>query len=295
MARGWAAWLRTLSIAAVSTLWACGAAQAGSFERGLLWQAHAPDGASSHIFGTIHSEDPRVLDLPAPVRAAFDDADTLVMEMVPDAGALASASGAQVLGGDRDLESLLGSKLFRRATELMSRRGVPPLLARRLKPWVVAVTLSMPQPRTGRFLDMELYQRARRQGKAVHGLETASEQIAVFDDLKMQDQVRLLRATIERHDEIAPMLEALHEAYLDRDLAAMQSIQSEYMEGADPRLVRLVTGRMIDARNARMAERSAKHLESGDAFIAVGALHLPGEQGLLQRLADRGYRIERVY
>jgi uncharacterized protein YbaP (TraB family) len=44
-----------------------------------------------------------------------------------------------------------------------------------------------------------------------------------------------------------------------------------------------------------MVERMDGLLQEGDAFVAVGALHLPGRQGILQLLADRGYRVTRVH
>ena len=60
-------------------------------------------------------------------------------------------------------------------------------------------------------------------------------------------------------------------------------------------LLLYIGGRLLDERNARMVERMAPRLTEGDAFIAVGALHLPGERGILNLLAERGYRIFRVY
>ncbi|MEL7229841.1 MAG: TraB/GumN family protein, partial [Pseudomonadota bacterium] len=51
---------------------------------------------------------------------------------------------------------------------------------------------------------------------------------------------------------------------------------------------------MLDKRNVTMADGSAKLIDVGNAFIAVGALHLPGEKGLLNLLAQRGYSIERI-
>jgi uncharacterized protein YbaP (TraB family) len=53
--------------------------------------------------------------------------------------------------------------------------------------------------------------------------------------------------------------------------------------------------RFIDARNRIMAGRMAARLDQGGAFIAVGALHLPGEKGLVSLLKSRGYRLEPVY
>ena len=51
---------------------------------------------------------------------------------------------------------------------------------------------------------------------------------------------------------------------------------------------------LLDTRNQRMAERAAPFIEDGNAFIAVGALHLPGETGLVQLLRDRGYKVTAV-
>jgi uncharacterized protein len=51
----------------------------------------------------------------------------------------------------------------------------------------------------------------------------------------------------------------------------------------------------VDERNLRMVERMTDRLAEGGVFVAVGALHLPGERGILNLLAGRGYRISRVY
>ena len=53
--------------------------------------------------------------------------------------------------------------------------------------------------------------------------------------------------------------------------------------------------RLLTRRNERMVQRMQPRLKEGNAFIAVGALHLPGEEGLLKKLADRGYTITTVY
>ena len=51
---------------------------------------------------------------------------------------------------------------------------------------------------------------------------------------------------------------------------------------------------LIAGRNRIMAGRAADHLEKGNAFMAVGALHLPGETGLIALLRQRGFTLEPV-
>ena len=60
-------------------------------------------------------------------------------------------------------------------------------------------------------------------------------------------------------------------------------------------LTEIFQKRLIIDRNQRMVERMHKRLEEGNAFIAVGALHLPGEKGILRLLEHRGYRVRSIY
>ena len=87
----------------------------------------------------------------------------------------------------------------------------------------------------------------------------------------------------------------IKEAYLARDIGAIYQLMSESPMADDPELMQLFKERVIDQRNARMVERMMPRLAEGKAFIAVGALHLPGERGVLNLLDQRGYAITRVY
>jgi uncharacterized protein YbaP (TraB family) len=67
------------------------------------------------------------------------------------------------------------------------------------------------------------------------------------------------------------------------------------MQGGDQRLAEDFQRRLVDDRNQRMVERMQPYLQQGKAFVAVGALHLPGKTGLLERLQQQGYTVTRVY
>jgi uncharacterized protein YbaP (TraB family) len=53
--------------------------------------------------------------------------------------------------------------------------------------------------------------------------------------------------------------------------------------------------RMLYQRSRQMLERMQPYLQSGGAVVAVGALHLTGERGLLRMLELQGYTIGRVF
>jgi uncharacterized protein YbaP (TraB family) len=137
---------------------------------------------------------------------------------------------------------------------------------------------------------------AVEQKKRVEQLETVDEQLDLFDHLAENEQVALLRNTVENYERMPVLVERMVVAYLDRDLDALSRIEAE--TGADPALKSVrasLMRRLVEDRNVRMAQRAEPLLKTGAAFIAVGALHLYGERGMLALLARRGYRVSRVY
>jgi uncharacterized protein YbaP (TraB family) len=268
---------------------------AESFDTGLLWRVERAGVTASYLFGTMHSNDPEVVTLPAPVQRAFDQAQSITLEVVLDAQSMMSMAGALLMTDGSTLESLVGRKLYDRTVEVMSARGVPEVLVAYMKPWAVAVTLMTPQGSDGAVLDHVLYQNAVAAGKRVHGLETVAEQMGLFDDLPRDDQITLLKDTLDSLDTIDQMLSELQAAYLARDLRRLLDLNEAWMRDSDPQLAETFNHKVIVERNHRMAERMQSRLLEGGQFIAVGALHLPGEEGLLRLLSERGYRLSRVY
>ena len=165
---------------------------------------------------------------------------------------------------------------------------------RHMKPWAVMMAFSGAPEGRGLFLDMALQLEATRRDKPTYGLETMQEQIAVFNGMSLDDQVVLLRDAVQTASMTGDAIEELAQAYLKRDLAALLALQDKY-KPADSRVYAEMMRRLLTARNHNMAERLHERLQEGNAFIAVGALHLPGENGLLQLLRAAGYQLTRVY
>ena len=105
----------------------------------------------------------------------------------------------------------------------------------------------------------------------------------------------LLDEAITNHRETPALIDTLIDLYLARDLAGMQAINDDQMQKGDTQLAAKVDQRLIIMRNYRMAERMQARLDEGHAFIAVGALHLPGKQGILNLLEQQGYLVNYVY
>lgn len=264
-------------------------------EQALLWQVKSPRGAISYLFGTIHSDDPRVLDLPKPVALAFDKAKTVVLEMDLGQASQGAMSQAVMLQQGKSLADLIPAALYRETIEVMLTLGYPEEVTQRLTPWAIQLTLSMPPQSTGMFLDAVLYQQAMAANKRVVGLETMDEQLAVFRDLPLSDQTVLLQQAVKDYPQLGRLMEGILQAWLARDLDKMAAMSSDNMAELPTSLQQRFGRSLIESRNHRMAERSLPILREGGAFIAVGTLHLVGDEGLVALLRGEGMKVTAVY
>ena len=258
---------------------------------GLLWRITSPEGDDSHLLGTIHSADPRVVQLRPAVSQALDRCERFVMEMEMDASVLTAFGSNMMLTDGSDLEGLIGAALYAQVVAAMADLGMPEMVVRTLKPWVVMALLSMPAPTGEPFLDLVLQQRAGAAGKPTFGLESADEQLSVFEALSMPDQIELLKMTLAQLPELPRMFEQLIEAYVADDLGRIAALAADYKRSGDPAAIQRFMLRLNDERNERMARRMHTFFDQGSSFIAVGALHLAGSNGLIQLLRDQGYHV----
>jgi len=264
-------------------------------QQGILWKIDGKGAAASYLLGTVHSEDPQVLQVADAVKPQFDKAGSFTAEIDLNLSDSFTAALSMLIQDDKDLASILGQARYDKCVTLLADYGVPEMMVRQLKPWAVMAQLSMPKPKTGEFLDRVLYDRAVEQDKAVYGLETYAEQVAVFETLSLEQQIALLDDALENYPKLAGQLQTLINLYRQRDLLALQRFSESLNNSKQTALVDRFNQSLLIDRNKRMAERMQVRLQEGNAFIAVGALHLPGDAGILQDLVKRGYHVTPVY
>lgn len=261
----------------------------------VLWTVTDDEGHRNWLLGTVHSEDPRLLEFPEPLLDALKQADRLALELVPNSGMLEKLQEAMHYDEGR-LQNVLPPDLYEEAARILDEHyGVGEPATRRMRPWAVAMTLSMPPPETGLFMDLALSFRASGLGLDVVALETLDEQLTFLTGLSEEGQIDLIRMAVEDFDQMRALFDELVTAYLEGDLEQLERISDEQLEGVDEAVVRHFNEVGLKQRNHIMVERAKPYLEQGDSIIAVGALHLPGEEGLIRLLEQEGYTVEGVY
>jgi uncharacterized protein YbaP (TraB family) len=269
------------------------ASAACRYTKGLLWKIERSGRTPSFLFGTIHISDTRVTTLPPPVRDALDKAKSFTMELIFDGAGIVHMAETMFFNDGRTLAGVLGAPRYADLRRAMTERKLPLTDLERKKPWVVAMMLSQ-SSQQGIALDMQLQINATLQNKPTLGLETMQEQLSVFNGLAMEDQIALLDHALRGHHEEEKILETMVRAYLARDLTEIMAIMND-ARAVDQRLQNTLMSRLLTQRNIRMADRMRARLDEGGAFIAVGAAHLPGDDGLLALLERAGWRVTPVY
>ena len=243
----------------------------------------------------MHLSDPRVLALPDPVEQALAGATTVALEVVGAKELARRVIGSMQLSADQDLEQILGPDLFAETTIVLSRLGFTADVVRRFKPWAAYVFLSLSSAELKRASEGLPGLDRWIQGKRLAGLESMDEHLAVLDGLANEVQVSVLAAAVAYADQTDQLQEQLTRFYLARNLAAIQRFMIEPAMRSEPDITRAFLERLIVARNRNWITPIKQLLADGNAFIAVGALHLPGESGILNLLAAEGYAVSRVY
>ena len=141
-----------------------------------------------------------------------------------------------------------------------------------------------------------LYSMAQSQGLQVLGLEDTKEHFESLDSFSREEQLTMLRAVLKRTQaEKEKDYEALLKAYLAGDTAKIGLLDDDITGGMLPKaLWDKMRVKLLDERNVRMAERIVSEANQNPVFVAVGASHLAGKGGLIERLRAAGYKVTKV-
>ncbi len=282
------------------------AANAVPNSKGLLWKIEGAAAEPSYLFGTIHISDKRVVTLAPEVENAFAQSRRIAVEIekLNDPAVMAGMAREAVAqeGG-----TLAGFPDDARAdlVRAAQSRGIPPEALDRFRQWFLLMMFALPACEMqqaaaadpAKTLDGSLIARAKREGREVIGLETPDEQITLFKNVEPGLLTRNLVMTARYDNLSADMFESMIAAYIDRDIARIEPLTkpaANLTEGefADTQAFTRV---LTDKRNETMAERAMPHLRKGAVFIAVGALHLPGQNGLVELFRKSGLTLTRVW
>lgn len=270
------------------------------YEKGVLFRVEKCGRPISYVLGTFHSDHRKVKEIGDEVSPILGEVEVAAFEIVADKAAQSNIATSLTLRPDQpDLPALIGDERYAKVkAQLGKTLFIPEDVLPRYKPWAVAVMMQYPPDDTdGIVLDQYLQKMAAGRGLHVVGLETVQDQFRVFEKLSLAEQLSFLDESLSEIDQVEEMNEKLKNLYLNYDLrgiAALSDDTFQHMSEHDDKLADYLSNSLIVKRNRAMATRLQKQLAK-PTLVAVGALHLLGDEGILANLERQGYVITPVH
>lgn len=267
----------------------------------LLWKVSDADNAV-YLLGSFHLLKPDDYPLSKDVEAAFTAADKLVFEVPPsEMQDPATAQKAMVhagYGDARTLSKVLPADMRDKFNALLAKRGGSITQFDAYEPWFVNLVLVIGLSQSMGFraedgLDQHLMRRAASANKPTSGLESVELQLQMLDRTPMKEQIASLQEFVDDPEKMPGMLDDLHRAWRKGDVVQLDALTRGEMLTNTPETYRLVNV----ARNDAWVPKIRKLLDesrSDDALVVVGAMHLLGPDGVVEKLRGKGYKVERV-
>ncbi len=276
--------------------------------KGLLWKVEKQGTAPSYLFGTMHMTDPRVTTLTPSAEQAFEGADIVVIEtteilnQTEMMATLARNPDLMMFTDGTTLPSLLSPQDEKALEKGLSQRGILLAAVIKMKPWMLSAMVALPACEWARkaagmpILDVKLAEDAKAAGKRLEGLETVTEQFQAMASLPMDLHLKGLVDTLKLGDRIDDVIETMIVLYTKGEIGTFWPLFRAAMPltAEDEAGYAAFEQAMVVERNKTMLKNSKPILAEGNAFIAVGALHLPGPDGLVEQLRKNGYTVTPV-
>jgi uncharacterized protein YbaP (TraB family) len=269
-----------------------------------FWKLEKPGQAPDWLLGTMHLADPRVTDLPPEAKAAFAAADTVILESdeILDQKAaslkLFAKPELMMFSDNKSITDYLSPEDKAVLEKGLLARGIPLGSVVKMKPYIIASMVSLSTCELSRkakgaaFLDMKLAVEGKAAGKQIKGVETLQEQLEAMAGLPMDFHVRSLVSAVRYPQYTADMMETTLQLYLRGQIGLVFPAGAYFApekKSGDFKDMALFEEKLITERNYHMADRADPMLAKGNVFMAVGALHLIGDQGVVELLREKGY------
>ncbi|GEB70652.1 MULTISPECIES: TraB/GumN family protein [Pseudoalteromonas] len=258
------------------------------------------NGTSSYLFGTVHVGDASMKGLPEKVTKAIDQSEQVVVEV--DISKLTPLQMQQrsmpfmMLKDGKTLQTELSKQNYSKLKDYFSKKSIDIAMFNGLKPWAVMVTMMQIEFQNAGFsdqtgIDKQVLAYAKKQNITIGELETLEQQLQMFDGMALLSN-EMIEETFEQLADINTYFIKLVNAWKNGD---MDTLTEYYNMSFDESNYGEISEQvMLVNRNDKWVEQLVPRLTKEKLFIAVGALHLPEQHGLIKQLKDKGFSVTRL-
>ena len=291
--------ITSLRVCLLLQVFAFGAAHAAAGGHPLpMWRVN---GASNSVFllGSIHMLRQQDYPLPSAIYDAYNEAETLIMEIdMDDIDPFAEQALAAELGliqDGRSLRDLMGTRLYAQAESMAEKLQIPLELLENSEPWFAAINVEVLMLLRNGFdpthgVESHLAEMAVRDHKEIIGFETTRQQLQYLDNLSPASQRDMLIQTLADSLKINELMDQMVDAWYHGDTDFLERNMLSEMQEFDELYDAIVVNRNRDW---------TKQIESllnkkDDYLIVVGAMHLIGKEGVPELLSRSGHKVTQM-
>lgn len=252
----------------------------------------------SFLYGTMHVSDARVFQFSDSVMPFFERCGVYAMEIDFNNVRPMELLSKMMAGGNKSIRKSLDPEDYRLLDSVFraGNRGIPLSLFDNMSPILLEMMMGMQTlglsdssiDGNTEALDIYFNNLARKQNKSIVGIETVAEQINVLNSLSYKEQLEMLQLSIDDLKSGKEDNSYLVSYYVQQQLDSLLAKSKE--QGMPPKFFKA----LVTERNKRMADRMEKIMKDQSAFMAVGALHLAGNEGVVASLRKKGFIVEPV-
>lgn len=258
------------------------------------------NGTSSYLFGTVHVGDASMKGLPTNVTKAIDKSDEVIVEV--DISKLTPMQMQQrsmpfmMLKGGKTLQTELSKQNYSKLKDYFSKKSIDIAMFNGLKPWAVMVTMMQIEFQNAGFsdqtgIDKQVLAYAKEHNIKIGELETLEQQLQMFDGMALLSN-EMIEETFEQLADINTYFIKLVNAWKNGDMDTLTEYYN--MSFNESNYGEISEQVMLVNRNNKWVEQLVPRLTNEKLFIAVGALHLPEQHGLIKQLKDEGFNVTRL-
>jgi hypothetical protein len=287
---------RRLACAGLLAALAAASAQAQTPQKHFLWKVTSPQGKEAYLLGSVHVLSKGFYPLSPVIDDAFAASKTLVEEIdideMDNPATMMSLVGKALLPDGQTLEQVVSKDTYAAVRARADSNGLPWPMLQRMKPWMVAVTLTAAEISKAGFdpalgVDRHFFNRAKAAGMPRRALETVAYQFDRLDGLGATLQETSLKAMLTDIDVQAKNIETLASAWRLGDTVTVEKLLMEGFADAPE-----IAERLLFERNRNWVEPVERCLtEDARCFVVVGAAHLVGPKSLIALLKGRKHII----
>lgn len=256
----------------------------------LLWKVEGKNLTKpSYLYGTIHLICPADFKLSDTLKASLKETEQLTLEVdMDDPGIMVAMAGGMRMHNGTQLKDLLPDQEYTRLTKFFKDSvGLNMSLFERAKPFMLmSILLNRVLACQPQSYELALMGLAKQQKAEVVGLETVEDQMAVFDSIPYKEQATMVVALMDSLPQAREEFRAMVELYKKQDINGLYTLISK--SGFDLAGHQEV---LLYSRNRRWIPVIEKQISEKPTFIAVGAAHLGGQEGVIALLRKQGYRL----